>query len=1067
MKQRAAWVFSVTLASLVMSCGSGGGGSGLAGAAGKMDLVAVSNGFGTLVPHQAFRPDAQGNPTAEVVAIRSVTDLIANVLPSNPILPSTEWPTSAALPNGDPGNHFICAQFTQPLDIERVLDATPSGQANSGLTGTISVLALDPATGTAVPVQGRAFIGGVTFAGSDPEIPGRLAQQRWVRAGPGGNPVAAKVAGAFPGRGFPGTESVLAFEGARSLTDPSTFVFVADTDGDLSTHETFPAGRQIKLRASLAVTSKAGRNLVQQVLASCTVGSDSTAPEVATTPPPNSFPLTTPAFNDKDVDPMTHILIEFTEPLQPWTVGPLPTGTTPTLSSAISITFGPNQKVVNVPFEVLPPSVYDLSVWELIPAFGFPGEGPELFQCGVFNRITLAVNAGQLQDLRQNPNSQAAETFFETGEGPGLVNAPVTPDAIYVGRLGATPGVSVIDLNGFGQGTGNPTFDYTYTSFPEGSSNFPNNPNLGIQGSVLRPPLLPPVCTVDGGSAGVFTLTCDSALQDLLLRAPVVTSIGDMALGHPLDLVFNNGQEPSGCQAGGGNLCAARGRKVIQVAFANTSPNAGSAPGNLPNAPAVGLSNMVPGGGNVVSWGPHPNPPPLIFPPLCVSPFIGGQEPTSFEVIQPPPPVTPNGQSLSNLLTPGDPFGQPNANPPIPPSGTLTRSQNCYFEGPSPVRPVEQCQDYMIRQQVGQFLYVTDRARREIVVLNSNRFTVLGRIPVSDPTDLAMGPNLDLLAVSNQKASTVSFIDINPASATFHQVVKTTDVGAGPRGISWDPGNEDIIVCNELEGSISIISAASLEVRKQVSSHLTQPFDVAIQQRQFNFGFFRNVYFAFIMNRNGDLALFESGPNGVNGWGYDDVIGVAPFTFQNPKRIAIDFSNPNGSVWVLHENQLLPNGNQSGLQGGAVTNVFIDSAITGQLPLNVNSLLIPQFRDMALGIKDSVGPDRLTGIPVDIALDDMVNHGGLENMHAVQAAGTPALLNGKSIMRRLFQGVPGPAKFPTHMFLAVPNSSEGPGVVDVVALTPGFPRVDTNAHRPGVQSVPAAGATFLMDYWRQ
>jgi hypothetical protein len=42
------------------------------------------------------------------------------------------------------------------------------------------------------------------------------------------------------------------------------------------------------------------------------------------------------------------------------------------------------------------------------------------------------------------------------------------------------------------------------------------------------------------------------------------------------------------------------------------------------------------------------------------------------------------------------------------------------------------------------------------------------------------------------------------------------------------------------------------------------------------------VYFAWILNRSGKLALFESGPGGVNGWGYDDVIGVAPMTFDQP-----------------------------------------------------------------------------------------------------------------------------------------------------------------------------------------
>jgi YVTN family beta-propeller protein len=635
--------------------------------------------------------------------------------------------------------------------------------------------------------------------------------------------------------------------------------------------------------------------------------------------------------------------------------------------------------------------------------------------------------------------------------------------------LGATPGLSVIDLNGFGQSTGNPTFDPA--NLQEGNSNFPNNPN-NVQGSFLRPPIAPGSCTIDGGSAGVFTLTKDSSLNDLLLRSPIVTSVGDMALGWALDIVYNNAQEATGCQAGGGNICAIRGKKVIQVLLASTGLNSSMVPGNIPNLPGTSFANYAIGAANPVCWAPHPNPPPLVFPPLCVSPFIGGQETTSFEVIQPPPPASAFGLGRNNLLTPGDPFGNPGIG--IPPSGLLTRQQNCFFEGPSPIRQLDLCVDYMYRQQVGHFLYVIDRARREVVVVNSNRFTVIDRIPLSDPTDLAMGPNLDLLAVSNQSADTVSFIDINPTSASFHQVIENVDVGRGPRGIAWDPGNEDILVCNEVENTVSVISAAALAVRKTVSSQINQPFDVCIQQRQFNFGFFRNVYLGFILNRNGDLAVFESGPNGVNGWGYDDIVGVPSLVFENPKKIMLDYNKLGGSVWIVHENKLNLNGSQSNLPGGAVTNIVIDSATAGQLPLNVNSLLIPQFRDMNFKVNVSIGPDELTGIPVDIALDDLVNLGGGENVATVQSAGTPQIMNGKSSVKgSTFGAAVVGAKNPQFMFLAVPNPTNGQGgngvgFVDVIDVgSPGFRRIDTNAHITGIQSIPAAGVSGLMDYWRQ
>src|SRR6185503_7084569 len=91
-------------------------------------------------------------------------------------------------------------------------------------------------------------------------------------------------------------------------------------------------------------------------------------------------------------------------------------------------------------------------------------------------------------------------SLSEVAFGQAVVNAPVAPDAIYVGRMGMNRGISVIDLNGFGQSTGNPTYDPTYQTFAEGNSNFPNNPNVKLQGSLLYPPLAPGTSTVDGGS---------------------------------------------------------------------------------------------------------------------------------------------------------------------------------------------------------------------------------------------------------------------------------------------------------------------------------------------------------------------------------------------------------------------------------------------------------------------------------------------------------------------------------------------------------------------------------------
>ena len=670
-----------------------------------MNLVEVSNGFGLMLPYQVHKADAQGQPTPELVAIRTVDDLVSNVGPLNPVLPVTEWPLLARLPNGDDGNHFVYAEFTQEIAIDSVLDRSPAGQANSGLLGSLTVLAVNPSTGEAIPVVGRAFVGGRTYSGN--AVNGELPLQRWVTADAAGKPQANDAIdndndGVADGLGFPGTESSTIFPGAKKLTSARVFVFVADADGDLSTHERFPTGRQIRLRATTALGAANGYKLQQQVVASATVGTDTIPPEVATTPPPNSVPLTSPALGDTDVDPLTKILVEFTEPVQPSSVGSFPTINPPVVSPAITLKFGPTAQQTQVPFHAMPLSVFDLTRWELTPTFAFPGNGPASLACGTFNQVTVSFVSTQVTDLAGNVNDFGASSTFTTGEGPGLVNVPVAPEAVYVGRVGATPGISVIDLNGFGQSTGDPQFDFSYQTFPEGWSNFPNNPNLIQYGPTMFPPLFPGTCTVDGGSSGVFSLTRDSSLQDLLLRPPLITSVGEMALGQSLDLVFHNGKDSTGCRFAGGSFCAINGKKVVATAF-QTNQTLGPPQGNQLAAATV------PGGANPVSYAPHPNPPPLRFPPLCLQPFIGGEEPTSKFTIDPPPPAG-KGLGFTNLLVPGNAmrrFDQP-------PTGILAQFQNSYFEGPD--RPIEttsgNCLDYQYRQQIGHFMYMIDRARR-------------------------------------------------------------------------------------------------------------------------------------------------------------------------------------------------------------------------------------------------------------------------------------------------------------------------------------------------------------------
>lgn len=1043
------------------SCGGGGGASD--GSSSDFVITEVSNGFGKLLPHQIAIKDVNGQPTSQVVEITRIEQLIANVERTNPIRPPTEWPTEAKLPNSLAGNHFLYARFSQALDPVSVLSGKVADGAGAIGAG-IQVQSVNPVTGEISPIPGVAFVGGQTYGPTVSSDPARFQFQTWVQRN-GDLLQAALIEGATPGLGFPGTEAGTSFAGVAELVEPATFVFVVDTDGDLTTHETFPTGVQIQMRIGGGVRSLRNKLLEQVGLASSTVGADTITPEVLVRGDAQE-PVIEPGNGQQDVDPQTNIFVEFTEPIQVLFLGDLDDGTPPALSAAVRVSFGPSSQRVQVPFSVKPVSIFDLTRFELVPSYDFPGTGPELIgsSCAAgFGEVQITVNTNQFQDLRLNTNALAPATSFTTREGPGLVNAPVTPDAVYIGRTGSNQGVSVIDMNGFGQGTGNPTYDLL-NPIVRGNSNAPNNPNIVLTGAQLIPPLAPGDCTFDGGSEGPFSLVKDSSLRDKLISSPLIESVGDMALGHALDNTFSN-EQPFGCQAGGGNICSQSGLK--QIRLISGGPNT-MASANIATLPVIKSDNGVE---NLASWAPHPNPPPLVFPPLCLSPLINALEPTSVDSIVPPVPVPPNppfvrpGPGLRNLLVPG-PFPQGIPSLGLPPQSSLSPELNSFFEGPSTPQPnIQLCHPYMMRQQIGQFLYILDRVAGEVVVLNSNRFTVLDRIRLPDPTSFAMSPNLDFLAVTNEGADQVSFIDVNPGSATFHTVVKTTSVGTGPTGIAWDSCNEDIFVCNQSEGTVTVLSSFTLDPRKTLRNQITRPIDVALTPRQTTFGFSRGVYFGYILNQNGKVAVFESGPDGVNGIGFDDVIASLPFTFARPKAIQVDPSNLNSAVWICHEIPLDETGQPTGQGGGALSNVGISGGTIGTIPLDTSLFANPQIRDLQFGVFASIaeGANGLSGIPVDLALDNMRNLSALTNFATQFSPGFPLSYNGKSVVK-LLTGAPLAGTAPTYLFAAVPN----PGVVDVFSMaSSAFDKVDADVFSDGSNPIPAPNATVLMDYFRQ
>jgi hypothetical protein len=125
------------------------------------------------------------------------------------------------------------------------------------------------------------------------------------------------------------------------------------------------------------------------------------------------------------------------------------------------------------------------------------------------------------------------------------------------------------------------------------------------------------------------------------------------------------------------------------------------------------------------------------------------------------------------------------------------------------------------------------------------------------------------------------------------------------------------------------------------------------------------------------------------------------------------------------------------------------------------------MRGLEFRIARSVGSDQLTGTPLDLAFDDQLNLGALRDHSTPFSTRAPADINGKNLVRAVAGVGIRATSVPRHMFVAVRDPATGmPGGIDVIDLLTGL-RKDVNAFRPGTQSIPARGASVVMDYFRQ
>lgn len=973
-------------------------------------LDTVSNGFGRQLPYVGLMDTPSG---PEELELRSLADFTALFDAGGSVLPTAGFPTNAVLPDGRPGNQFFLAQFTDAVDTGNCsVNCTGQGTCYPDL---LEVVTFDPVSREEIVVPAKVFIGGLTRNAN-----GELEEWVSVDASTGELVLTRAEAAGFPGASAP------QLPGAGAFAAPSSIMFVMDADDNLSTFESFPSGQPLQLRLPAGLCSQSFVFIDAPAVATASVGASAIGPQVVFY---NNKPKTNPKDGEQAVDPEWHPSIHFTKAIQPSSLGNI--AGAPSLG-AVDLVQAPGVAPSPRPYNILPRSPYDLTTWTLVPDRPFDGLHPGgNFVNLDFAYVGITVREELLMDLRGLTGPLTIDYRFLVNRGASVTNAPVVPESLVVSRGGSRSGLSVIDLNGFGQSTGRPV---SSSPIPlKGESRFPYNPNVLVNPNV-RPMLVPGTSTVDGGSAGVFTLTRDMNMDTVLAGDPILSDASDLQFGSSLDQVFDNAPAPFGCQAGGGNACALDGIKTL-------SPN-----------PAVTLQAGFP---NLVSFAMHPNPPRLVFPGHCALPAIEGDEPSSVD----------SGITGTNLLVTGNPF--PDVAAGTPPTGLLrSRIGPDQFYGHSfGQTQIQQCNPYAVRQQIGQFLYVADRVRGDVVALNSNRMLPIDRILVPGVTSMGLSPNLGILAVTSADADKVTIIDVNPNSAMFHQVIAEVTVGNGPSGIAFDPLDEDILVCNELDNTISIIDSLTLVVRKTVPSLVDAPFELAVTQRMTGFGFNRGVYFAYALGRNGEVAVFESGPDGTGGIGYDSTVGILPWVFQAPRAITLDPMNVDASVYIAYEGPVDPVTGASGSLGvGAVSRVRIESATTGATPISAGSS--PNLRDLEFGIPLTLSQadGELSGIPSSIAFDELVNYSEYPSPSSPYSSGFPAAVNGKAPLRDRGTGSMQLTNDARFLFVAIPDA----GVVDVVDLLSSSPTLfDTCVYDAGVQSIPVPDVRFLTGYFGQ
>ena len=985
-------VVVATGALLLPGCGGGGGGS---------KSTSIGNPIITLVG-----PTSGASARLSRLPVEANADAGSNPPPSVP---------SAS--NGK--NHWFRLEFPVALDRRTILDSNPILSPFDYLLGTITI---SDVTGNHVP--GLALVNGID----------------------------AKGVSHVTDTGFP--HDVV--DGVDKNVQPNVFLYVANVDGDLSTTAAFgwipdPNNPNQRLEvttsnlSTIRITVGEVNGFSFDAIWTIHIGDtvDTSPPYVVRADSEMKDP--TQPTNDDSASSVSSFIVEFSKPMVPHSVGtsaildadngnpydgnmPRPPLVPPLPPCAFVATVTSSIGNLFVPFDCEPLNDNNLAAYRLRPLVSLPPNASvDLVVRAVTNNtgtnlakapMDLSGNRYDGQDLNGDGVGDQADLHhtFSIGPGPGVVNIPVSPEVVYW-LPGTGDGIGAIDLNGHGFTTNTPGANFgvrelagiiTLPPFVDAAGNLINPTGLNafsgiaLFGSSGNPQVssyngyLYPIGTggfsygagvtkdwlglptdlgnsgtlvpgVNEMSSGVETL-CRSSSGDAILTGSSFGTVGniqDLIVGDFLDVAYFDSESTHTINS------------LHVTIFNSPKPHRNTGRGNTmadpptPNPPPTRYWAGLPSIGIVLNQ-VNPLDSPLLIEGDEV--FVGNKSHVGFAQL------IPNKDNPASF----DQFYFPHV-----------------FVGPSP-QSATAAFTYSSRQQIGNFLYAADGTNGELQVLNSNTMRVIKSIPLPDPAGLAIAPDLKRVFVSNFADNTVSVINCDPLGASFHQEVARIQVGSGPRSIAVQPDNEDIFCCNYLGNTVSIISTTNLAVRKTLDQLISSPYDVELTERQptpptrMAFGWACGLYFGYISNFSGNtVVVFESGPDGPTGIGFDDILGSLPTENKTEEIIeprglcASPFPDPAGVVaggcFVAHRDAA-GNGRVSEIQ-------FTTQAIYGPLPVVAppGLRIPPGFLKRQFDVTGTWGnqdSNRLAGIhPIDVCLAD-------ENVAGYQASPSSAPNNG-------------------------------------------------------------------------